>query len=83
VPQLAILPDAILALVVIEFIALVAWRMRRGRGPTPLDIAANLAAGACLLLAIRAALLGQESMLLAFLAASGVAHVADLARRWR
>jgi hypothetical protein len=81
--QYAFLPEAILALVVVEFIALVIWRARRGKGPSPLDIAANLAAGACLLLAVRAALLGQETMLLVFLAASGLAHVADLARRWR
>lgn len=79
----AFLPEAILALVVVEFIALVVWRARRGKGPSALDIAANLAAGACLLLAVRAALLGEEAMLLVFLAASGLAHVADLARRWR
>jgi hypothetical protein len=82
-PHLAVLPEAILALVILEFVGLVALRMKRGKGPSPLDIAANLAAGACLLLGIRAALLGQEAMLLVFLAASGLAHLADLARRWR
>lgn len=81
--QYSFLPEAILALVAVEFFALILWRMKRGKGPSPLDIAANLAAGACLLLAVRAALLGQETMLLAFLAASGLAHVADLVRRWR
>lgn len=81
--HLTFLPDAILALVVLECVALIAWRLRRGKGPSPLDIAANLAAGACLLLAVRAALMGDEIVLLVALAASGLAHVADLSRRWR
>ena len=82
-PDLAFVPEAILAIVAVEFLALVVWRKSRGAGPAPADLAANLAAGACLLVAVRSALLGQGTMVLVFLAASGVAHVADLARRWR
>ncbi|MEY3552209.1 MAG: hypothetical protein RL735_557 [Pseudomonadota bacterium] len=81
--EFAFLPEAILALVALECAALIYWRLKRGRGPAPLDIVANLAAGACLLLAVRAALLGDAAMLLVFLAASGLAHVFDLMRRWK
>jgi hypothetical protein len=44
----------------------------------------NLASGACLMLALRAALMqsGWQAVAM-FLAAAGVAHVCDLYRRWR
>jgi len=44
----------------------------------------NLAAGTCLLLALRAALIDASSLqILCWLSGAFVAHMADLPRRWR
>lgn len=76
--------DAILAFMVVEAVLLIAWRARTGRGIAAADLLANLAAGATLLLALRAALAGAAwSWVAAALMAALVAHVADLSRRWR
>lgn len=48
--------DLILILVAVEACALLAWRLRRGRGPSPVLLLCNLASGAALMLAVRAAL---------------------------
>lgn len=75
--------DLILALVLVEGLALVVWRRRTGRGPAPLDVVSGLFPGACLMLALRAALVGAWWGWAALaLAASGLAHVLDLRRRW-
>lgn len=75
--------DIIIALVALECLLLVAYRKVTGRGITPLDIVFNLLAGACLLLALRAALGGSGWIWIAgWLSAALVAHLADLARRW-
>ncbi len=74
--------DIALALMVLEAAAL--WGYRRARGqPFPLaDVAWNLAAGACLLLALRAALTGAGWPWIAmFLTAALVAHIGDFRRR--
>ena len=76
--------EMILGLMVLEAAALTAWRRRTGRGIAPLDLVINLCAGALLLLALRAAIVTSDPLSAApFLAAALVAHVADLARRWR
>lgn len=76
--------DLILALMLVEGLALAAYHGLSGRGPAPLDVVANLGAGAALLLALRFALTGARWEVLAgTLAAAGVLHVADLARRFR
>jgi hypothetical protein len=76
--------DAILVLIVVEAVVLGLWYSRTGRGIAPLDLCLNLAAGALLLLAMRAALVsGNAAAAAPWLAASLVAHVADLARRWQ
>jgi hypothetical protein len=75
--------DAILGLVVVQFVALVLYRRATGRGPAPADIAFSLLAGAGLLLALRAALTGADwTSIAAFLVAALAAHLADLVRRW-
>ena len=68
--------DALLVLVLLEAVLF----LRAGRGRTLIP---NLAAGACLLLALRAALTGAPVALLGlWLALAGVAHALDVAGRW-
>ncbi len=75
--------DLILALTMLEAIVVVTYRRRTGRGVRSGDLAANLLAGVCLLLALRCALTGASWPWVAlWLFASLVAHVADLRRRW-
>jgi hypothetical protein len=77
------LVDFILIIVVIEAGSLlIYWRSRR-RGVSPGDLLPNLCAGVFLLLALRLSLGGAGWQLCcASLAAAGMAHLADLARRW-
>jgi len=76
--------DLILVLMAAEAVGLILYRRATGRGIAPLDLIVNLAAGACLLLAVRAALGGAGwGWIAASLAAALAAHLADLGRRWR
>ena len=76
--------DLILLAIVAEAIALIAYRSRTGRGISPLDLLINLLAGAFLLMALRSALVGSSwQWTAAWLAAGLIAHIADLAQRWR
>jgi hypothetical protein len=76
--------DLILALVGLEALSLLAYRRRTGRGVAPADLVFNLLAGACLLLALRGALVGAGWGWIALcLGAALFAHLADLRRRWR
>jgi hypothetical protein len=71
--------DLILGLVVLEVLALALWRRRFGTGPTPGGLAANLASGGFLLLAVRAALVDAWWGWIALaLLGSLVAHLVDL-----
>ncbi len=75
--------DAILLLTLLEAVFLLLWRRRTGRGPAPADLG-NLAAGGCLLLALRAALAQAAWPLLALaLLGALIAHLFDLRQRWR
>lgn len=59
------------------------WRAR-GVGVAPRELIGNLVSGACLMLAVRAALLDAPwQQLAAWLLLSLLAHLADLALRWR
>lgn len=76
--------DLVLALVAAEAALLVWHRRRTGRGVPVAELLAFLAAGACLLLALRAALAGASPLwIAAALAGAGAAHLADLRLRWR
>ncbi len=76
--------DIILAVMVIEAVVLGARSLRGGRGPGVVEILANLAAGACLVMALRAALTGAPYPIIgAFLMGSFAAHLVDLWRRLR
>ncbi len=71
--------DVIIALTVLEALGLIAWR--RGRGAW--DIIGHLAAGMCLALAFRLSTLGASWIwVAACLAAAGITHLIDTARRW-
>lgn len=76
--------DIALVALLVEGIALCVFRARTGRGPGPRAVLANLAAGACLLLALRAALTGASWQTVAvWLLAALAANLADLAERLR
>jgi hypothetical protein len=78
------LPRLIAGLVVLEAILMVwLWRAR-GLGIAPRAVLGNLVSGACLMLAVGAALADAPWWDVAILLIlSLVAHVADLALRWR
>ena len=76
--------DLILALMAAEAVVLAVHYRRTGRGVPLPDLAVNLAAGAGLLLALRAALTGAVwAWTAGWLTLALAAHLADLARRWR
>lgn len=76
--------DGILVLMLAEAMAVLGWRALRGGGPALVPFLGNLVAGAFLLLALRAALAGAEPLTLAILLlAAFIAHLVDLALRWR
>jgi hypothetical protein len=75
--------DIILALMAVEAVGLIILRRVLGRGPSALEILISLAAGLCLMLALRVALTGGAWQAIALaLAASLVVHVTDLRLRW-
>ncbi len=77
------LVDVVLALVALEFVFLLAlWFVAR-RGLSPRAAAANLGAGACLLLAARAGLADERLFFMIALSGAGLAHAADLVFRLR
>lgn len=72
-----------LAMVLVEFIVLTGWFLRTGSGFRPDTLFSKLAPGACLMLALGAALRDSGTNWLAlWLTAAGVAHVIDLWRSW-
>ncbi len=76
--------DLVLGLMLLEALVLVAYRRRTGRGIAAGNLVASLLAGALLLLALRLALAGEAwPAIAACLAVALVAHLWDLARRWR
>ncbi len=76
--------DWIVALLAFEALALSAVRALFGRGPSVTSTIANCAAGVALFLALRAAMAnGPFPIIGACLLGALVAHVADLATRWR
>ena len=76
--------DAVIAFTLVEGLALGLHHRRTGRGLAVGEFAANLAAGLCLMLALRGAVAGAEWRWIALcLLGAGVAHGTDLWRRWR
>ena len=78
------LVDLILLIVALEAVVLTIWWTKTGQGIAPRDLLPNLIAGALLLLALRLTLADAGWMpICACLAASGIANVVDITRRWR
>ncbi|WP_296804842.1 hypothetical protein [Thiocapsa sp.] len=76
--------DLILGLVLVEAIALTVLYRLTGKGVAPRDLVGLLLAGAFLLIAVRFALTGADWVWIGlWLALALVAHLADLALRWR
>ncbi len=76
--------DVVIALMVMEAIALVAYRSFSGHGIETSQVLTNLAAGICLFMAVRFALTAADwPWIGGSLALALVAHVADLRSRWR
>lgn len=75
--------DLVLAGLLAEWFALWWLHRARGWGPAPGELAAGLAAGFALMLALRLNAGDRlDGPTLVLLAASGVLHALDLARRW-
>lgn len=73
----------VIAVMVVEAVVLLAYRKRTGRGIPHGALVANLMAGAGIILALQAALLGWAwPWIMAFLTLSFAAHLADLRNRW-
>jgi hypothetical protein len=81
--QSGALLEWVIALMAIEGVALTVWWLKAGRGIPPLDLSINLAAGATLMLAVRAGILGDFAQLAGLLALALLTHILDLSRRWR
>lgn len=76
--------DLILLFMLVEVAVLLAYRRLTGRGLKLLDLGLLLLPGLFLLLALRAGLTGGAwTVVLAWLGAALLAHLADLSRRMR
>ncbi|MBC7716352.1 MAG: hypothetical protein H7143_05405 [Pseudorhodobacter sp.] len=76
--------DLIIAITVLEGVALTAYHRVTGKGVAPKEFTANLVSGLCLMFALRNALLCHSAGVTAiFLSASGLVHASDLWRRWK
>ncbi len=75
--------DLILALMILETIVLAGYHHHTGRGVRVATLLTNMAAGACLLVALRAALAGAPwGAVAAALAVAFAMHAFDLRTRW-
>lgn len=83
-PGARALVDLAIAITLVELLVLCLLHWRTGRGVAPRDLLPNLAAGLCLMAAVRASLTGAGwPWLAAGLLAAGLAHAVDVKRRWR
>ena len=76
--------DVVIAITIIEGIALAIYYRRTGNGVAPRHFVLNMAAGLCLMMALRFALTDAGWMMVALcLSASGIIHTLDLVSRWQ
>jgi len=77
------LVDAVIALTVMEIVALFIYHRITGRGLAPRDFVSNMLSGLFLMFALRSALVDADwPWIILFLSSAGLAHAADMARRW-
>lgn len=76
--------EIVIAITLLEGVALAAYHRLTGKGVAPGEFGANLLSGLCLMLALRAALGGGGwSWTALLLATAGLIHAGDLWRRWK
>ena len=76
--------QVVIAVTVVEGLALLVWHRLRGGGVAPADYLANMVAGLCLMGAMVGMARGAGlAWVAAWLLAAGVAHGTDLFTRWR
>ena len=76
--------DAVIAFTLIEVAALALHHRMTGAGVALRDIGLNVASGLCLMLALRCGVRDAGAPWIAlWLLAAGLAHAADLSRRWQ
>jgi hypothetical protein len=76
--------DLVIVMTVLEAGALALYHQRTGKGLAPSEFVPTLAAGLALMLAVRAGVSGAGwAWVAAGLSAAGLAHLADVRRRWR
>ena len=77
-----LIADVMLVFMALEAIFLVAYRVKTGRGLAPVAVFWTLLPGTCLVLAMRAALVGASWQWIALaVSVSLVAHLGDLRQR--
>ena len=75
--------DGIVVLMLVEYAMLLSLRKKFGRGLSAAALLTNLAAGAALLLSLRACLMGAPWQIISlWLMLALLAHVGDLRMRW-
>lgn len=78
------LVDLVIVMTLLEAVALALYHYRTGKGLAPAEFLPTLAAGLALMLAVRAGASGAGwAWVAAGLAMAGLAHLADVRRRWR
>ena len=83
-PGTRVLIDGVIAFTLLEMVVLALYHRATGRGLPARDFLPSLAAGVALMFALRAAITGAGGgWMAAGLIAAGLAHAADLRRRWR
>ena len=81
---MALLVDLVIAVTAVECVVLVLHHRRTGAGVAPRHFALNMAAGFCLMLALRGVVHDSgAAWVAAFLLLAGAAHSADILRLWR
>lgn len=76
--------DAVIVFALLEGAALALFHRVSGTGVAPRDFALNMLSGLCLMFALRCLARDAGSAWIAlFLLAAGIAHAADIVRRWQ
>ena len=82
--SIATLIDAVIVVTLVECAALTLWHRFSRTGVAPREFAFNLLSGLCLMFALRCLARDAGSTWIAlFLLAAGIAHAADIVRRWQ